>query len=85
MLSDHELARFRQEVARIVREERTAQGLSLAIVAERSGLSYQMVSYVEREMRVPTIDTLLRIALALGVNPAAIIERAVSKATSRDS
>ncbi|MFO1461652.1 MAG: hypothetical protein U1G08_19890 [Verrucomicrobiota bacterium] len=44
-----------------------------------------MVSYVEREMRVPTIDTLLRIALALGVNPAAIIERAVSKATSRDS
>ncbi len=32
------------------------------MVAERAGLSQQMVSYVEREMRNPTLETLLRIA-----------------------
>jgi transcriptional regulator with XRE-family HTH domain len=46
-------------------------------VAERAGLSQQMVSYVEREMRNPTLDTLLRIAGALEVDLAKIISRAM--------
>lgn len=83
MLSADELAQFRREVARIVREERVIRGLSLATVAERSGLSYQSVSYVEREMRAPTVETLLRIAIALGVSPAEIVERAASKLAPR--
>ncbi len=45
-------------------------------VAERAGLSQQMVSYVEREMRNPTLETLLRIAAAIGVDLAQIIKRA---------
>ena len=34
-------------------------------VARRTGLAQQTVSFVERGMRMPTLDTLLRIASAL--------------------
>lgn len=37
-------------------------------LAEESGLSQQMISYVERGMRSPTLDTLLRIARVLDVD-----------------
>ncbi len=36
-------------------------------LADESGLSQQMISYVERGMRSPTLDTLLRIARVLDV------------------
>ncbi len=48
----------------------------MSIVAERAGISQQMVSYVERELRKPTLDTLLRMAHALGIELPALIERA---------
>lgn len=37
------------------------------IVATRAGLSHTMVSRVERELRKPTLDTLLRITEAMGI------------------
>ena len=49
-------------------------------VAEKAGLSQQMVSYVEREMRNPTLETLLRIAAALEVELSAILGQAVGEA-----
>ena len=60
----------------MLREERVKHGLSMNAVAERAGLSYQMVSYVEREMRMPTLDTLLRMAEALDLNLGELITRA---------
>ena len=44
-------------------------------VAERSGLSPQMVSYVERELRAPTLETFLRMAHALDLDPSEVIKR----------
>jgi transcriptional regulator with XRE-family HTH domain len=49
------------------------------VVAERAGLSQQMVSYVERQMRNPTLETLLRIAAAIGVDFATVIRDAMAK------
>lgn len=63
-------------VARLLRQEREKRGLSMNMVAERAGLSQQMVSYVEREMRNPTLETLLRIAAALEVDLAEVIKAA---------
>ena len=63
-------------VARLLREERERQGLSMSMVAERAGISQQMVSYVERELRKPTLDTLLRMAHALGIELPTLIGRA---------
>jgi DNA-binding phage protein len=69
-------------VARILRQEREKQGLSMNLVAERAGLSQQMVSYVEREMRNPTLETLLRIAAAMEIDLAKVLQTA-QKAASK--
>ena len=63
-------------VAQILRQEREKRGLSMNLVAERAGLSQQMVSYVEREMRNPTLETLLRIAAALEIDLAHVLRKA---------
>ena len=54
-------------------------------LAERAGLSQQMVSYVERGLRSPTLDTLLRLAAALEVGLPELLARAVPPGkTKRD-
>jgi len=54
----------------------------MARVAERSGLSYQMISYVERKMRNPTLDTMLRITSALGLDLGDLIKNATQTVQS---
>ena len=63
-------------LAAIFRTERLRQGLSMNAVAERGGLSQQMVSYVERGIRQPGFDTMLRIADALGIDLGESLQRA---------
>jgi transcriptional regulator with XRE-family HTH domain len=70
-------------VARILRTEREKRGLSLSLLAERAGLSYQMISYVEREMRSPTLDTLLRITTALQISLGSVMQRAEKAANTK--
>lgn len=53
------------EVATLLRARRVEKGLTTTEVARRAGLSQQMVSYVEKRVRNPTLDTLLRISDAL--------------------
>jgi len=60
----------------ILKEEREKRGLSLKVLAEKSGISRQTISYVEHEVQSPSLDTLLRITSALGVDLAKIIARA---------
>lgn len=55
-------------VARIFRETREKRGLSMTQLAAKAGLSHAMISFVERELRNPTLDTMLRIARVLEVN-----------------
>ncbi len=45
-------------------------------LAERSGLSQSMISLVERDLRNPTLDTLLRMADVLEVDLGTLIKRA---------
>jgi transcriptional regulator with XRE-family HTH domain len=65
-------------VARILRREREKRGLSMNRVAERAGLSQQMVSFVEREMRNPTLETLLRIAAAIEIDFIQVLREAMA-------
>ncbi len=44
-------------------------------LADRAGLSRSIISLVERELRNPTLDTLLRISQALGVSLGEVIAR----------
>lgn len=59
-----------------LKEERLRQKRSLNEVATRSGLNHSMVGRVERRERLPTIDTLLRIADALEIDLAKFLKRA---------
>jgi len=83
MASDKTRRLIGSRVAAILRQERLKAKLSLAAVAERSGLSYQMVSYVERELREPSLDTLLRISEALHLDAAEVLKRAQDSAARR--
>jgi transcriptional regulator with XRE-family HTH domain len=68
-----------ERIALSLRKERERQKLSMNAVAARAGLSQQMVSYVERGMRNPTLETLLRVAAALETDLASIIAEAQRK------
>ena len=64
-------------VIQFLREERLRKKLSMNAVAERAGLHVSMISLVERELRKPTLDTLLRIAETLEID----LWRAIKAAT----
>ena len=63
-------------VVRHLKKEREKRGLSMNVVAQRSGLSHSIISLIERDMRNPTLDTLLRIADAIGVDLGKILMQA---------
>ena len=64
------------QVARLLREERQMRSLSLNVMAERAGLSRQMVSYVEQGKRNPTLETLFRLTAVLDLKLEDLISRA---------
>lgn len=68
-----------------LREAREHQRLSMSAGAARAGLSRQMVSYVERQMRMPTIDTLLRMAEATNIDLAALLAKAQKGRAAKSS
>lgn len=84
MSADKKVLAVCKEVAALLQQERKRRNLSMTVLAERSGLSQASVSYIERGMRIPTLDTLLRIATALDVDLSDLIRRA-SKAAKNTS
>jgi transcriptional regulator with XRE-family HTH domain len=49
-------------------------------VAMKAGLSHTMISRIERELRKPTLDTLIRIATALKIDLWPLVKKAESAA-----
>ena len=71
------------QVARLLREAREERGYSLSLVAQKSGLARQTITFVEQEERTPNLDTLLRLAAALDVDLEVIIARARKTVSAR--
>lgn len=67
------------EVIQLLRAERERQRLSMNVLAQQSGLSQSTISLMERDLRNPTLDSLLRIADVLGVDLGEIISKARQK------
>ena len=65
-----------QQIIRLLKEERERRGLSKYAVAQTSGLSQQAIGYMEEGQRIPSLETVLRVAKALGVDFAKIITQA---------
>ncbi|WP_442945370.1 helix-turn-helix domain-containing protein [Nocardioides sp. CCNWLW216] len=71
---DAAFAAARQEFGRRVRVARQAKGESLERLAEGSKLLWSFVSRVERGQGSVTLRSLLRLASALEVDPAVLVE-----------
>jgi transcriptional regulator with XRE-family HTH domain len=67
-------ADINQRIAARVRELRTASGLSLEALAQRSGVSRSMISLIERGESSATAVVLEKLAASLGVSLAALFE-----------
>ena len=72
------------QVARLLKEERIKSGFSLNLVAQKAGLSRQTITFIEQEQRIPTLDTLLRMILALEIDPEEFIAKARKLAEQKD-
>jgi transcriptional regulator with XRE-family HTH domain len=58
---------------RRLRAAREAAGLSQLVLAERAGVDLAAVSFLERAKRAPNLNTLVRVARAAEVPPAALL------------
>ena len=83
MPNDKLTAAISSHVAAVLKEEREKRDLSLKVLARKAGVSRQTISYVEQEVQSPSLDTLLRITSALGVDLAKIIARAQKRASKK--
>jgi transcriptional regulator with XRE-family HTH domain len=54
-------------------------------VASRAGLSHTMISRVERGLRKPTLDTLLRITGAMGIELWPLVKKSETASPRLDS
>jgi transcriptional regulator with XRE-family HTH domain len=62
-----------QRFAANVRRLRAKRNLSQKALAERSGVSVSYVSMLERAQRSPPLETIEKLARALGVPPATLL------------
>lgn len=53
------------QVVRLLKQERERRGLSKYALAIQAGVSQQMIGYLERGLRTPSFETVLRLADAL--------------------
>lgn len=65
-----------EKLAEVLLTAREEAGLSQRKMAELGGPSTQMVGYVEKQERRPNIDLYFRHALALGLLPSELLDRA---------
>jgi len=70
-------------VIRLLREERERQGVSNYELAPKAGLSASTMSLIERGLRNPTLDTLLRIAGVLEVELGELLIQASAEVRTR--
>jgi transcriptional regulator with XRE-family HTH domain len=67
-------ARIRRVLARNVRRLREAKGLSQGALAADAGIYQELISRIENEAANAELDTLGKIADALGVHPGELLD-----------
>lgn len=62
------------ELGRVARRIRDSQGLTLAVVAGRAGISAAMLSRLETGRTSPSLETIVSLAGALGIRPSHLLQ-----------
>jgi transcriptional regulator with XRE-family HTH domain len=76
---------FSAEIIRLLKKERERRKLSKYAVARRSGISQSMLSLVERGLRNPTMELMLRVADGIGADLSAVITKARSNVSKKSN
>lgn len=79
---DKELA---ESIGAAAREARRALKLTQEDAAERIGISAEFYARIERGNALPSVPTLVRISMALGVSPDTLLGRAMASAKKEES
>jgi len=66
-------------MADIVRHYRNEAGFSQRVLAERIGVSKGFISAIEGKRAAPCVDMFIRIAFALNIEPAEMLDALVKK------
>ena len=74
---------LKQTVAKNIRVQRLARGYTQEELSELAGINRNYTGMIEREERSPTIDTLEKIAKALGIEAVFLFE--AGTASDRDA
>ncbi|MEM9520388.1 MAG: helix-turn-helix transcriptional regulator [Actinomycetota bacterium] len=62
-----------------VRAQRLAKGMTQEALAEAADLHPTFISNVERGYRVPTVPTLIRLSIGLGISPGQLVDGVVDQ------
>lgn len=68
MSIDHESQRRSRRLIALLKAERERQGLSKYALSAKAQISQQAIGYIETGKSMPAIDTVVKLALALGVS-----------------
>jgi len=66
-------------LASVIRQRRETEGLSLNQLAEWTNLSRPMISFIETNGRIPTIDSVSRISRTFGLSCGKLLAEAEKK------
>jgi transcriptional regulator with XRE-family HTH domain len=72
-----------KETVRLLQQERENQDLSRYAVAQRSGVSESMLSLVERGLRNPSMELMLRMADGIGAHLPTLLSKAMTTIAKR--
>lgn len=67
----------------VLRDLRRREGLSIADVCERSGVSSAVISKLERNQTLPGLDTLYRVGRVVGLHPSEVLQLAEKQSAHR--
>ena len=60
----------------VLRKERKKRKLTLKVVAEKAGISQGFLSQIENDVNSPSVDTLVNICSAVGIEPSYVLKQA---------
>ncbi len=72
-------------MVRLLRKERERQGVSMNVLATKAGLAHSAISRIEGRLRSPNLDTLIRMAVVLGIDLGELFTEAFRSAKSSTS
>ncbi len=84
-MSDEQVDEINRRLSELLSRAREEKGVSKRTLAKESGLNRATILFIEMPEQNPTIKTLLRYSLALGVDLGAMIQSSMKKIEDGDS